>query len=126
MTCMVYEAAYGEEWKDYLLSNGKMIHIQKDLNDHFCISHWKYVRESDATFKKKETEKQPIIQESTILVSTAVPTIPNGNPLSTKSPKISTSLSPTISKIIPPGNIISSNKDTFERKGIASLKPPGC
>lgn len=43
--CMVYEAAYGEEWESYLLSNGKMIHIQQHENDHFTISDWAFTKE---------------------------------------------------------------------------------
>jgi len=35
-----YKATYGEEWKDYLLSNGKLIHIQSHLNDYFTLKGW--------------------------------------------------------------------------------------
>lgn len=35
-----YIAVYGDEWKDYLLSNGKMIHLQKHPNDYFNFSEW--------------------------------------------------------------------------------------
>src|SRR5210317_106589 len=41
-----YIKAYGfEEWRDYLLSNGKMIHLQKKLNDYFFIRDWPVVKE---------------------------------------------------------------------------------
>ena len=41
-----YIKAFGyEEWKDYLLSNGKMIHLQKNLNDYFTISDWDIIKE---------------------------------------------------------------------------------
>jgi len=35
-----YIAEFGDEWKDYLLSNGKMIHIQTRVDDYFSISNW--------------------------------------------------------------------------------------
>lgn len=41
-----YLIAYGEEqWKDYLLSNGKMIYLQKHRNDYFNINSWPIIRE---------------------------------------------------------------------------------
>lgn len=41
-----YFAAYGEDdWLGYLLSNGKMIHLQKDANDYFNCADWKIVQE---------------------------------------------------------------------------------
>jgi 5'-3' exonuclease len=41
-----YFKAYGEEnWYNYLLSNGKMIHLQKAPEDYFSINHWKIIRE---------------------------------------------------------------------------------
>ena len=36
----LYQAFYDDEWKDYLLSNGKMIHIQRNLNDFFTLKEW--------------------------------------------------------------------------------------
>jgi 5'-3' exonuclease len=35
-----YEKAYGEQWKDFLLSNGKMIHLQKTIDDYFNLRGW--------------------------------------------------------------------------------------
>jgi len=41
-----YLIAYGElEWKDYLLSNGKMIHLQKHKDDYFNFELWPIVKE---------------------------------------------------------------------------------
>lgn len=41
-----YLIAYGEEhWKDYLLSNGKMIHLQKHPDDYFTLENWPIVKE---------------------------------------------------------------------------------
>jgi 5'-3' exonuclease len=41
-----YLIAYGEDlWKDYLLSNAKMIHLQKNANDYFSFDNWPIVRE---------------------------------------------------------------------------------
>lgn len=41
-----YLIAYGEDlWKDYLLSNAKMIHLQKHPNDYFSFDNWPLVRE---------------------------------------------------------------------------------
>jgi len=35
-----YIAVYGDEWREYLLINGKLIHLQKDINDYFNLSEW--------------------------------------------------------------------------------------
>jgi 5'-3' exonuclease len=40
-----YILAYDDNWKDYLLSNGKMIHLQKHWNDYFNFSEWPLVKE---------------------------------------------------------------------------------
>lgn len=40
-----YIAAYGDEWYDYLLSNGKMIHLQKHPEDYFNIRNWPVVQD---------------------------------------------------------------------------------
>lgn len=41
-----YLIAYGEDdWKDYLLSNAKMIHLQTKPNDYFSFDTWPLVRE---------------------------------------------------------------------------------
>ena len=32
-----YKREYGDNWKEYLLSNGRLIHIWRHLNDHFRI-----------------------------------------------------------------------------------------
>jgi 5'-3' exonuclease len=50
--CMAYQAAYGDEWKNYLLSNGKMIYIQKYENDFFSLETWKVPE-----FKQTEEEE---------------------------------------------------------------------
>jgi hypothetical protein len=39
-----YIAAYDDEWYEYLLSNGKMIYLQKDPSDYFKISDWPVVK----------------------------------------------------------------------------------
>jgi 5'-3' exonuclease len=45
--CVVeqYLIAYGEDWKNYLLSNAKMIHLQKHPNDYFSFETWPIVKE---------------------------------------------------------------------------------
>jgi 5'-3' exonuclease len=41
-----YVNAYGiDDWYDYLLSNGKMIYLQKHLNDYFSCLDWPIVQE---------------------------------------------------------------------------------
>lgn len=40
-----YIAAYQELWKEYLISNGKMIHIMKSPVDWFSLESWKIVKE---------------------------------------------------------------------------------
>lgn len=40
-----YIAAYGDEWAEYLLSNGKMIYLQKECSDYFNFNNWNVVKE---------------------------------------------------------------------------------
>jgi 5'-3' exonuclease len=35
-----YIKAYDDDWRSFLLSNGKMIHLQRDLNDSFTLRNW--------------------------------------------------------------------------------------
>jgi hypothetical protein len=32
-----YKEVYGDEWRSWLLSNGKLLHIWRYANDHFCL-----------------------------------------------------------------------------------------
>ncbi len=41
----MYIDAYEDDWKNMLLSNGKMIHIQKTPTDYFNFDNWPIVRE---------------------------------------------------------------------------------
>jgi hypothetical protein len=41
----MYLEKHGDEWENYLLSNGKMIHIMRHENDHFVIKDWPLVQE---------------------------------------------------------------------------------
>lgn len=64
MTMTVYKAAYGDEWKDYLLSNGKMIYIQKHVDDYFTITNWRCVQEElakEKLLKLMEEEPQKVL-----------------------------------------------------------------
>jgi hypothetical protein len=40
-----YLAAYDTKWKDYLLANGKLIHLQKHPTDYFSLNNWEIVKE---------------------------------------------------------------------------------
>jgi len=40
-----YMKGYGEDWEQQLIINGRMIYLQKHLNDHFRINDWPIVRE---------------------------------------------------------------------------------
>lgn len=40
-----YIEAYGDDWRNYLLSNGKMLYLQKSPEDYFMISNWPIVKE---------------------------------------------------------------------------------
>lgn len=39
-----YMRAYEDEWREYLLANGKMLYLQKHLNDYFEVGHWDIVK----------------------------------------------------------------------------------
>lgn len=40
-----YIAAYDDIWMEYLLANGKMIHLQKHSTDYFNFDNWSIVKE---------------------------------------------------------------------------------
>lgn len=40
-----YILAYDKEWCDYLLSNGKMIHIKRHIGDYFTLEDWPLAQE---------------------------------------------------------------------------------
>jgi 5'-3' exonuclease len=40
-----YLASYGDDWKEYLLSNGKLLHLQREVDDYFDLSDWPLVKE---------------------------------------------------------------------------------
>lgn len=35
-----YQSAYGDKWQEYLLANGKLIHIQRHEDDWFTLDGW--------------------------------------------------------------------------------------
>jgi hypothetical protein len=45
VVCGMYFEVYHGEWEDYLLANGKLIHIQKSWNDYFTLKEWPFVME---------------------------------------------------------------------------------
>jgi 5'-3' exonuclease len=42
-----YISNVGDSWKEWLLFNGKLIHIQRHFNDYFTLKDWKIVKELD-------------------------------------------------------------------------------
>lgn len=103
MTLTVYKAAYGDEWKNQLLANGKMIYIQKHLNDYFTILDWKCVQEEIAKemlLKLMEEEPQTSL------------TLPSLQPKIT--PKV-------VPKLAPPATVLEA---TPKVSGIGSLRVP--
>ena len=40
----MYETAFGREWYEYLMSNGKMLHIMRKPDDYFSCRDWEYVK----------------------------------------------------------------------------------
>lgn len=40
-----YIAAYGDDWKNFLLSNAKMIHLQRHPTDYFNFKEWPIIEE---------------------------------------------------------------------------------
>lgn len=42
---LAYRAYYGDDWHQYLLANGKLIHLQRSVNDYFKIDKKKYNKE---------------------------------------------------------------------------------
>ena len=43
VVCTEYFTMYGpDHFKDYLLSNGKLLYLQQHVNDYFQVSHWDF------------------------------------------------------------------------------------
>jgi hypothetical protein len=62
---MMYMDAFGESWYDYLLSNGKMLYLQKHADDYFKCSHWPIVQHLQGLSREIVSVPTPIIvQES--------------------------------------------------------------
>jgi 5'-3' exonuclease len=59
--CVVeqYMLAYGDNWEDWLLFNGKMIHLMKDPNDYFTLKDWPVAR---ALREMKKENKENIVE----------------------------------------------------------------
>ena len=60
----LYMEKFGDEWESYLLSNGKMLHIQNHWNDYFTLEPWDLVTAFRGTQGK--TAKSSISIESQI------------------------------------------------------------
>jgi hypothetical protein len=41
----LYKAVFQDEWREYLLSNGKMLYLQRHYNDYFTLENWPIVKE---------------------------------------------------------------------------------
>jgi len=50
-----YMQFYDKDWLQYLLSNGKMIYLQRYVNDYFSCRHWPVVEEILSTVEKATT-----------------------------------------------------------------------
>jgi hypothetical protein len=50
-----YMQFYDKDWLQYLLSNGKMIYLQRYVNDYFSCRHWPIVEEILSTVEKATT-----------------------------------------------------------------------
>ena len=65
-----YVNAYGpDDWYDYLLSNGKMIYLQKHMNDYFYCLDWPIVQE---LLGYEESENPEYHTESLIIQPTPI------------------------------------------------------
>ena len=45
LVCWMYKENYGDEWHNYLLCNGKLIHILNHPDDYFSTDAWEIVKE---------------------------------------------------------------------------------
>lgn len=70
----LYMEKFGDEWENYLLSNGKMLHIQNHWNDYFTLTDWPIVQAFRAT--KGNTAKVVASLESQIVESVEKPAEP--------------------------------------------------
>lgn len=56
----MYMSVYEDGWYEMLLSNGKLLHIQRYLSDYFSVSNWPVVKAFEA-ITKKYTVAPPIL-----------------------------------------------------------------
>ena len=58
--CVVeqYMLMYGDAWEDWLLFNGKMIHLMKDPNDYFTLKNWQVAQVIREMKKEKESKTE--------------------------------------------------------------------
>lgn len=67
-----YFGAYGPEgWYDALLSNGKLLYLQKTTEDYFCCSHWPIVKE--LRWKEPEVAKAPVLSAPSKIFTGGIP-----------------------------------------------------
>ena len=56
-----YIDCYGDDWYNYLLINGKLIHLQTHINDVFDLLDWPVVQELRGCIKEPEVvEEEPV------------------------------------------------------------------
>jgi len=68
----MYIEKHGDDWKQYLLANGKLIHIQKAENDYFTVSDWVVSQELAACEDTKGARKNKVQTNQETTVQTAV------------------------------------------------------
>lgn len=61
--CVVeqYMLVYGDNWEEWLLFNGKMIHLMKDPNDYFTLKDWPVVQ-ALREMKKESVSTTPVLK----------------------------------------------------------------
>jgi hypothetical protein len=78
-----YLGYFGDDWRNALLSNGKMIHIQRRIDDYFSLKNWPLAEELGYNWTPIHSEECEIVEK--VVES---PPIPSINPISAKSIKI--------------------------------------
>jgi hypothetical protein len=73
-----YQRVYGDNWRHYLLINGKLLYLQVHVNDYFHIRDWTYREYNPDNFvveKKKTKSVKKIVVEVPIVEVAPVVTI---------------------------------------------------
>lgn len=105
----MYMSAYEENWYEMLLSNGKLLYLQKHEDDHFCCSTWPVVAAMGVECRYNAAKlaiKPPVVTAvqkppPAPVLSAPAPTAPSLIPRPSPSPKLALAPKPVQPEAVP-------------------------